>query len=51
MKTYCITNYNSIGIAIGVGRETLIKGKQHRRVVHFTLGILFWTFIININLN
>jgi uncharacterized membrane protein len=53
MRTYWITNYSSIGLTIGVGREHVITRHTyiHNRVIHFTIGFLFWTYIINIDIN
>jgi hypothetical protein len=52
MRTYWITNYSSIGLTIGIGKS-IITSKDiiiPKRVIHFTIGILFWTYVINIDI-
>lgn len=51
MRTHLITNYSSIGLTIGVGKSIITnKDIYPNRVIHFTIGILFWTYIINIDI-
>jgi hypothetical protein len=51
MRAYLITNYTSIGITMNIGIDnTVDKHMYPKRVMYFTIGILFWTYIINIHI-
>lgn len=52
MKTHLITNYNSIGLTIGIGRQLYMDSITYEcnDIIHITIGILFWTYIINIDM-
>jgi hypothetical protein len=52
MKTYWIIDYKSIGFTIGGGRRLYMDSITYEctDVIHFTIGILFWTYVINIDI-
>jgi hypothetical protein len=52
MKTAFITNYQTVGFTFGIGTATNIElqPRQATRVLHITIGFMFWTYAINIKL-